>query len=1229
MEKLDKLKDFSSLKVSLASPARIKSWSYGEVLKPETINYRTFKPEKDGLFCERIFGPTKDFECYCGKYKRIRYKGVICDKCGVEVTRKRVRRERMGHIKLATSCVHAWFFRGIPSKIAIVLDVSPRDIDSVIYYSKYMVVEVNYVEKVKIIATLEREYEKKQIELGDEEQKKIKEIENKAAGYIKGLRIKDKTQGYLAKEEVLLKSRQEIVRLREQKVLGLERLAATYKTLIDKLESIDVKSLLSEEEYKLYQEYPERFCTLKMGGEAIRRVLEDINLDELSSNLKKKISKSKGQQRVRLTKRLRVVEGFRKNKIRPEWLVLELLPIIPPELRPMVQLEGGRFATSDLNDLYRAVINRNNRLKRLLDLGAPEIIIRNEKRMLQEAVDNLIDSSKAQRYKTKRGKLPLRSLSDMLKGKQGRFRQNLLGKRVDYSGRGVIVVGPQLRMQETGLPKEMALEIFKPFVLREILFAGLAPNVKSAKYFLEGRSREVWDALERVVKDRLVLLNRAPTLHRLGIVAFYPKLIEGNAIQIHPCVCAGFNADFDGDQMAVHAPLSKSALKETEEVMLSSKNLLKPAEGEPIAVPNKEMVLGTYYLTSVDEEKEGYKGTFCSEEEVFLALNNKVIKLRQRIKIQIKGQLVETTAGRVVFNQILPDSLSFYNGVVEKKKVKELISLSLSKEGRERTVRLIDDIKDLGFKYATISGISVSIMDCKVSPEMGEIIAEAEKKAEEINRNFRRGLLTKEEERRLTEELWAETTNILDKATWEQLEKSNSVRMIIEAGASRASRDQVKQLGGMKGLIVDPTGKVVELPIKSNFRYGLTGLEYFAGTRGARKGLADTALRTADSGYLTRRLVDVAQDIIVRKEDCGTQEGFEISRGRRAVFTSFADKVFGRIAAEDIKIGRKILIKKGRMILREQAAEIDKSGVKLVKVRSPLCCEAEYGICSMCYGLDLGREEQVQIGNPVGVIAAQSIGEPGTQLTLRTFHMGGILGKDITQGLPRVEQLFEARMPKFQAIMAEISGRVKIREADGKRFITIKATQRNAEIPQVEYEVPPTLEIIHEDGEIVGAGTPLTEGHLDLKGVLTSLGVRATQRYIIDEIQGVYSSQGVTLNDKHIEVIVRQMFSRVQVESSGDTPLLPGDIVSVYKWREENEKILAEEGEPATAEIIILGVTKAALKTDSFLSSASFQETTRVLTDAACSGRVDRLLGLKENVIIGRLIPVGERARIE
>jgi len=1238
MNKLQRLKDFTALKISLASPEDILNWSYGEITKPETINYRTFKPEKDGLFDERIFGPTKDYECYCGKYKRIRYKGVICDKCGVEVTTTRVRRERMGHISLAAPVVHVWFFRGIPSKLATFLDVSPRNLEAVIYFSSYIVTDFDKDKKKQIIFKIDRDIESKRQQILNEAEKKIKELEKEIKKNISALKISDKTQREMAIKELGLKGRQKIAQLRDRVVVDQDESEKDLLIVKQKLLEVKENTVLTDGEYLDLYEYMDEFSTVKTGADAIREIIKNMDITEEIKKIQTKIQRSKGQMHLKLAKRLKVMEGFRLAKINPAWIVLTVLPVIPPDLRPMVQLEGGRFATSDLNDLYRRVINRNNRLKRLLDLGAPEIIIRNEKRMLQESVDALIDSSK-QRSTSRvlKSRKPLRSIADMLKGKQGRFRQNLLGKRVDYSGRSVIVSGPELKFYECGLPREMALELFKPFVLRELLLRGLAPNVKSAKYVLDEKSGVIWDILEGLIEGRPVLLNRAPTLHRLGIQAFYIKLIEGNSIQLHPSVCSGYNADFDGDQMAVHLPLSQNAVSEAVELMLSPNNLLKPSDGSFIAAPSKDPQLGIYYLTTVDTSKDLQKPkiVFGDLNEALLALNQKIISLRQKIDVDLKGKVIETTVGRLIFNNVLPKFFDYVNKNVAKSandldtiSLADLFDKALKNEERDTVVKLIDDIKFLGFYYATISGLSVSIFDFKSSPEREAIISWADTKASEMDSNFNMGLITRQEQKSLSQSLWAETTEKVDNASWNMMGDDDILKFMIKSGgAGKASRAQVKQIVGMRGLIADPTGKIVDLPIRGNYKEGLSEFEYFSGSRGSRKGVTDTALRTADAGYLTRRLVDVAQDAIIREDDCGAKKGRVILKKDLLPLSGLKDKISGRFLAEDIKIKGKIVVKRDEMVTEEKAAKIENANPKRVVIRSPLTCIANYGICKKCYGADMNTLKEVGMGVPVGIVAAQSIGEPGTQLTMRTFHTGGIAGKDITQGLPRVEEIFEARAPKSLSIMSEITGKVEILEEKGKRQILVKSTDKDLDIDIVKYNVDPVSEIIVKNGDLVAAGEHLTSGNLNLSELLKVVGIMETQNYIVKEIQLVYSSQGVKLNDKHIEIIVRQMFNKVEVEKSGDTGFLPHEVVTKVRFRKENARVAAEGGEVAEGHHILLGITRSSLETDSFLSAASFMNTSRILTDAASVGAIDRLVGLKENVIVGRLIPTGERAR--
>jgi len=1040
---MNELIDFEALKLTLASTDDIKAWSFGEVTKPETINYRTLKPEKDGLFDERIFGPTKDWECYCGKYKRIRYRGIICDKCGVEVTQSRVRCERMGHITLAAPVAHNWFFKGSPSKLGLILDLSPRSLDAVVYFASYLVLEVDIEKKKQILKKLHDELERKRKEQQKVLQKKLEEEEKEVQKEVSQVKSKGKIkeQTELHIEEIQLSMRQRQARLRDENAQEISRLEEIYKNISDMVSAIKPLNLLSEEEYQKLADYEVGdFVKIGMGAEALYAVLEKIDLSQLSTSLREEIGRASGQKYIRATKKLRVVESMRKAGISPTWMIIKTLPVLPPDLRPMVQLSGGRFATSDLNDLYRRVINRNNRLKKLIELGAPEIILRNEKRMLQEAADALVDS---QRVKSTRASQDLRSLSDMLRGKQGRFRQNLLGKRVDYSGRSVIVVGPELSLNQAGIPKEMALEIFKPFVLREVIGRGFAPNVKSAKHYLERRSGEIWDILEEITKNHPILLNRAPTLHRLGIQAFYPILIEGDAIRIHPCICAGFNADFDGDQMAIHVPLSAKSKEEATGLMMAGRNLLRPADGSPITLPNKEMALGVYFLTSIDPESSPFENPFENELGVVIALNSNKIGLRQPVKVQIGKEIIETSAGRVLFNMQLPQKLRFINEAVGAAAIKKLISKAIDQLTEDEVSDLIDRLKAFGFEGATFSGLSVSVFDCMIVAEKKQIIQKAEKEVEAIEKNFKQGLITKDEQKRLSQEVWLSVTNDLADLTWRSLPKDNSIKIISDSGGSRATAEQIKQLAAIRGLVTDPSGQIVPLPIKSNFREGLSVFEYFTSARGARKGLADRAIKTAESGYLTRRLVDVAHDAIIRLEDCQTKEGIIIDKNERRQ-ASFTARLTGRVAAADIiqPKGKKILVKASTLIDEEVAVEIEKSGIEKVLVRSVLTCEARYGLCSMCYGRDLVTRKLVAIGTPVGVIAAQSIGEPGTQLTMRTFHTGGIVGLDITQGLPRVEELFEARTPKFAAHISEIAGKVKIEESPDGFLIIVKSTNR-------------------------------------------------------------------------------------------------------------------------------------------------------------------------------------------
>ncbi len=1224
------LLDFTSLKLTVASPEEIREWSFGEVTKPETINYRTLKAEKDGLFSENIFGPTKDYECYCGKYKRIRYRGVICDKCGVEVTQSKVRRERMGHISLACPVAHSWFVKGAPSKLSLVLDLSPKNLEAVVYFASFLVTDVDSSGKTQALEKLETDLAKKIEKAKEVVEEAVKASEDALKDNIakaKSAHKGTKEQFDLQRQELELKSRQETQKMRDSFVVEQGQLENIYKAVGDLVKSVVPQKLLSEDEYFKLDEYGMAdFATVGMGAEAILEVLKKLDLDKLSGSLREEVRKSTGQKHIKATKRLRLIEGMRQSGVLPEWMVLRILPVLPPDLRPMVQLQGGRFATSDLNDLYRRVINRNNRLSRLINLGAPEIILRNEKRMLQEAVDALIDSSaRSSRRGGAVGHI-LRSLSDMLRGKQGRFRQNLLGKRVDYSGRSVIVVGPKLRLDQVGLPKEMALEMFKPFVLREMISRGLSSNVKGAKNILETRPGEVWDILEEIIVNHPILINRAPTLHRLGIQAFYPVLVDGNAIQIHPCVCAGFNADFDGDQMAVHIPLSQDAQEEAKRLMMAKENIFSPASGQPVTMPNREMSLGCYFITSIPDEDVIEMPTFSNEPEAIIAYQSANINLRQKIKVMIGGVMVETSVGRVMFNRILPENMRYINHGIRGVMIRDIILKAMEEMSKEEVTELIDRIKNLGFWGATLAGISISIFDAKIVENKAEYLKRAEAEIASIEGNFAKGLITAAEKSQLSQLVWIKTTEELATATWDHLGTYNPIRMMVEAGA-RGSRDQAKQLSAMRGLTTDPTGKIVELPTKSNYREGLAIFEYFTSCRGARKGVADRALKTADAGYLTRRLVDVAHDVIIRQDDCGAKNGLAITIPLDSLQGSVS-RLLGRKALDKIvnPKTKAIIVEKDENMTDKKIAEIVKAGIDTLEVRSPLTCESKYGLCIACYGFDLTTRKPVQIGIPVGVIAAQAIGEPGTQLTMRTFHTGGIVGADITQGLPRVEELFEARTPKVISPVSEIAGKISIEESENGVIVKVKTTSKPHE--EREYVIPVSLSLQVEDGQLISAGTALASGHLDVKEVLRVKGLLEAQRYIIDEVRRVYESQGVPIHDKHFEVIVRKMSDKVRVESQGDTNLLPGEVIDRNRFEDENNRILASGGEPATAEVIMLGITRASLQTESFLSAASFQETTTVLSDAAIQGKEDRLLGLKENVIIGRLIPTSEeRAR--
>ena len=1159
-------KEFDSIKIGLASPDQIRAWSYGEVKKPETINYRTLKPERDGLFCERIFGPTKDWECHCGKYKRIRYKGKICDKCGVEVTRAKVRRERMGHIELAAPVSHIWYFKGIPSRIGLMLDIGPRQLDKVLYFANYIVTDPGFT-------------------------------------------------------------------------------------------PLEKKQLLTEREYKEMREKYEDTFEAGMGAEAVQKLLAEIDLEALSAELHEELEKATGQKRVRLLKRLECVDAFRLSGQRPEWMILNVVPVIPPDIRPMVQLDGGRFATSDLNDLYRRVINRNNRLKRLLELGAPDIIVRNEKRMLQEAVDALIDNGRRGRPVTGPNNRALKSLSDMLKGKQGRFRQNLLGKRVDYSGRSVIVVGPELKMYQCGLPKEMALELFKPFVMKDLVQKGIASNIKAARKKVERASTEVWDSLETVIKGHPVLLNRAPTLHRLGIQAFEPVLVEGHAIKLHPLVCTPFNADFDGDQMAVHLPLSTEAQREAKMLMLASGNLLKPSDGEPVTVPTQDMILGSYYLTMVNPEDPGHDKVFRDEDEALMAYAEHIVTLQAPVKVRRtmdfgngpETALVTTTVGKIIFNTPIPQDLGYVDRndpehkfdyevdfQVTKKKLPDIISRCLTKHGTKRCAIMLDHIKAQGYKYSTLSAITVAVPDAIIPEEKPEILAAADKKVEKVMKNFNRGLISDEERYKNTVEIWQAATEEVSNALSTNLKthhQRNPIYMMSDSGA-RGSMDQIKQLAGMRGLLANTAGKTLEMPIRANYREGLNILEYFISSRGARKGLTDTALRTADSGYLTRRLVDVSQEVIIREEDCHATEGIlvsEISEGN-ATIESFSERLIGRYALHDVmdpKTGE-LIVSKDKMMDMFDAEKIKAAGITELEIRSVMTCRAHVGVCARCYGSNMSNGQCVKVGESVGIIAAQSIGEPGTQLTMRTFHTGGIASaEDITQGLPRVEELFESRRPKAMAIMSEIAGTVHIDDTKKSRHVEVTGVDDNGAPVTKSYLIPFGHRLKVMEGDVLVKGALLTEGHAYPQDILAVKGRIATQNYLISEVQKVYRLQGVEINDKHIEVIVRQMMRKVRIDDAGSSEFIMGSVVNRRDVMIENEKIQKriDAGETdlklVQASQILLGITKSSLATDSFLSAASFQETTRVLTEAAIKGKVDPLAGLKENVIIGKLIPAG------
>jgi DNA-directed RNA polymerase subunit beta' len=1413
--------NFNAIRISLASPEQIRDWSKGEVTKPETINYRTLRPEKDGLFDERIFGPSRDWECYCGKYKRIRYKGIICDKCGVEVTRAKVRRERMGHIQLASPVSHIWYFKGTPSRLGILLDISPRNLEAVLYFAKYLVTWVDEDARGRLLQQLDDEADgrggrsgKSLAELEDSMQrdlhrqqddlnegleafKKEREEERTArtaelveaqqgtqaamdalgsavaadpivyeptgevivsagdkADKAASTRLKKAAADEVERVNTGIQEReaaeeasvaQQIADLRLQMDAGLEAererlrseadgLKEEIRKAKDEIQKLQPGMLLSESspiDSFTFRELDRRYGSgvrgaprlfgAGMGAEAVRERILHLDLETLGKQLHSEVRTTSGMRRKKAIKRLRLIEAFRRSGTRPEWMIMSVLPVIPPDLRPMVQLDGGRFATSDLNDLYRRVINRNNRLKRLLELGAPEIIIRNEKRMLQEACDALIDNGRRGRAIAGTGNHRLKSLSDMLKGKQGRFRQNLLGKRVDYSGRSVIVVGPELKLHQCGLPKKMALELFKPFVMRQLVEKGYAHNIKSAKRIVERVRPEVWDVLEEVIKDHPVLLNRAPTLHRLGIQAFMPVLVEGSAIQIHPLVCFAFNADFDGDQMAVHVPLSKAAQDEARRMMLSTANLLSPSDGGPVVAPTQDMILGCYYLT-LEREDLNKATRFADESEALLAYevgqidtrqgidnlpNHQVRRLALHTPIELpvqswdeeSGELVmtevRTTVGRLIFNQILPDRLRFLNRTMNRAALRELVSDCYRVLGPAETAHLVDGIKSVGFHYATRGGMTIAVADITVPKEKPGLLIEADRQVSQIDQQYQRGLITEDERYERVVQIWKDTTQQVSDQMMASLDPTGAVTMMTASGA-RGNKGNIGQLGGMRGLMADPTGRIIDVPVRSNFREGMTVLEYFISTHGARKGLADTALRTADSGYLTRRLVDVAQDVITRDDDCGTEEGTWITRAETEEFAgtepdAFRRRLVGRFAAGPVfapKAKKKDapIVERNQEISEDLAAAIDAAGLDEVLVRSPLTCQSRYGVCRTCYGRNLATGSLVGIGEAVGIIAAQSIGEPGTQLTMRTFHTGGVAGLDITAGLPRVEELFEARMPKGKAEISHIDGVVEIIQGDnGARRVkvtsresfdtplrisaghevlvaegdTVEANQviarqngedgkavdevraperglivrsedalrvRSEDVVEREYAIPHNAKLLVENGQEIRAGDPITDGPINPQEYLETRGRDAVQRYLVKEVQRVYRSQGVTINDKHIEIIVRQMLRKVRIDQPGDSEQLPFELVDKFEFEEINNKVLAEGGEPSTAETVLLGVTKASLNTSSFLAAASFQETTRVLTEAAINGAKDRLIGLKENVIIGKLIPAGSGA---
>jgi len=1271
--------DFDAIRISLASPEQIRSWSYGEVTKPETINYRTLKPERDGLFCEKIFGPTKDYECFCGKYKKIRYKGIICDKCGVEVARAKVRRERMGHIQLACPVSHIWFAKGIPSRLGLLLDLSPRNLERVLYFSHYIITAVNEEARNLAIEELKEQINR---DYGERQAAMEEKIESMPEASV-----------------------EEVNQLRRNLETGTTPLRDELIHNLEHLKEFHVQKLLSENEYReQHQKYGHVF-EAGMGAEAILKVIKQVDLYQLRNLLLEETRSSSGQRRKKASKRLQVVEAFRRSGNKPEWMILTVLPVLPPELRPTVQLDGGRFAISDINDLYRRVINRNNRLQHLMDIGAPEIIIRNEKRMLQEAVDSLVDNGKRGQPVSISGNHKLKSLSDMLRGKQGRFRQNLLGKRVDYSGRSVIVIGPSLKLHQCGLPRRMALELFKPFVMRLLIEQNLAHNIKSARRLVEKGKPEVYDILEDLVKERPVLLNRAPTLHRLSIQAFEPVLIDGSAIQIHPLVCSAFNADFDGDQMAVHIPLSKAAVRGARKMMLSIHNMLLPSSGEPVVTPTLDMVLGCYYLTTIEKNKKQEARILGSFEEAKLMYDLDIIKLREEIQVRgpENGEKITTSVGRIIFNDALPDKLGFYNQPIDKAVLKRVVTACAKLLSHEEMAEVMDNLKETGFRYATKSGTTIAMSDIVVPPAKKKLLEDAEERTAVIENQYNQGLITEDERYSGVVDVWLETTDKVTEATSASLDPHGGIYMMATSGA-KGNITQIRQMAGMRGLMTNPSGKIIDFPIKASFSEGLSVIEYFISTHGARKGLADTALRTSESGYLTRRLVDVSHDVIILVEDCGTTDGIWLYETEESeMLPRLVERIVGRLATNAIAHPEtgEIIVDQNEEIDEIKAKEIVDAGITSVQVRSPLSCLARQGVCQRCYGRDLGRGHLVEMNTAAGIIAAQSIGEPGTQLTLRTFHTGGVVGLDITTGLPRVEELFEARMPKTQAIISEINGIAEVIHGDEGQTVKVVSTEEfrtehplppgyelmvthghwvdignilamppagtegatagedaadaddaasttdlvagvepvvarvsgeviidkghvsisYTETEEREYRVPAATRIRPQTGDAIFAGQQLTEGSVNPQDILHVLGREAVQKYLVDEVQKVYRSQGVTINDKHIEIIVRQMLSKVRIDSSGDTDVVPGELMNRFQFEDLNARVLAEGGEAAIARPLLLGVTRAALSTNSWLAAASFQETTKVLTEASVKKSTDRLIGLKENVIIGRLIP--------